>query len=167
VRIAEGGASAFKYHMPAWFLDELLVANPVSDFFSMADATFLFNVFGGCIRYFLLASRQKRAIDDGTHNSGSNGGIFEDYIQNNAEWFFGPQYQQVNRSIWCYAMDQIRTRIHKSTTSSVYGPNRVEILRPCPRHCGRPMGMHQTRGRTRNCGQSYEVQRGLTSLFTC
>ena len=51
-RMAEGGAGAYKYHMPAWDFAELLIANPISETFSMADAVFLFNVFGGCVRYF-------------------------------------------------------------------------------------------------------------------
>jgi len=44
--LTEGGAVALKYQMPAWTFDELLIAKPVSNTFSMADVIFLFIVFG-------------------------------------------------------------------------------------------------------------------------
>jgi len=57
--------------MPPWEFDELLKANPVSATFSLADATFLFDVFGGCARYFSPSGHQPEVIID-------------DYIQKNA-----------------------------------------------------------------------------------
>jgi len=70
-RMTEKSAVAFEYHMPPWEFDELLKANPVSATFSLADATFLFDVFGGCARYFSPSGHQPEVIID-------------DYIQKNA-----------------------------------------------------------------------------------
>jgi hypothetical protein len=102
-RLAEGRAGAFKYHMPAWTLVELLIAHPISDTFSLADATFLFDVFGGCVRHFYPSGQQPVQVDD--------------YIQNNALWFFGHEIQETCPFIWYWTMDAIRTRISKVTTN--------------------------------------------------
>jgi len=109
-RMTEGGAGAYKYHMPAWDFAELLIANPISETFSMADAVFLFNVFGGCVRYFSPNGQQPE--------------VLEDYIHKNAEWFFDPNFQLSNPFIWCWTMDAIRTRINKVPVS---GPDKVAV----------------------------------------
>eukprot|EP01038_Epipyxis_sp_PR26KG_P009766 gene9766-13137_t len=62
-RMAEGGASAYRYHMPRWTLDELLLVNP-------------------------YAHERK-----------------DDYIQRNAEWFFGIQFSIDHSSIWIWSLE--------------------------------------------------------------
>lgn len=113
-RMAEGDY-AFEYHMPAWSLEELLIVNPESDTFSKTDATFLFNVFGGCVRYLLPSGHQPQEIAD--------------YVQANAEWFFGSEFQLDHPFVWHWSMNQIRTRIRKVTTPGevLSGPDKVAI----------------------------------------
>jgi len=103
-RMAEGGASAYRCHMPPWSLDELLLVNPYALNFTQAVAEFLFNMFGGCIRYFI--SQQ------GVHERK------DDFIQRNAEWFFGIQFSIDHPSIWNWSINEIRNRIEKATVSS-------------------------------------------------
>lgn len=113
-RMAERGAGAFEYHMPAWDFDELLVINPISDTFSEADATFLFDVFGGCARYF-TSSEGFPETDE-----------YKDYVQTNALWFFGPP--QCSLLIWRWAMNEIRSRIRKVTNEgSLSGADKVAL----------------------------------------
>jgi hypothetical protein len=129
-RMAEAKKGAYKYYMPAWNFDELLLTNPISDTFSEADATFLFDVFGGCARYFAPSGQLPEATDD--------------YIQRTAEWFFDPQFQLDNSFIWCWTMDAIRTRISKVTSGggSLASPDQVAIrslfqdphINKCRRH---------------------------------
>lgn len=99
----------YKYHMPACFA-ELLIASPISETFTMADALFLFDVFGGCVRNFSPNGLQPEAL--------------EDYIHESAEWFFGSNFQHNNPFIWCWTMDAIRTRINKASES---GPDKVAV----------------------------------------
>jgi hypothetical protein len=96
--MTEGGSGAYEYNMQTWSLEELLIANPLSDSFSMADAHFLFDVFGGCVRYFLPSGSQPEAIDD--------------YIHRSALWFFGSEREKENPYIWHWAMSTIRSRIN-------------------------------------------------------
>jgi len=114
-RMVEAKEAAYRYHMPAWNFDELLIANPISDTFSEAHATFLFDVFGGCARYFAPSGQLPEATDD--------------YIQRTAEWFFGSQFQLDNPFIWCWTMDAIRTSISKVTSGggSLASPDQVAI----------------------------------------
>eukprot|EP01036_Dinobryon_divergens_P026908 gene26908-35604_t len=113
-RMVDESASAFEYYIPAWNFDELLIVNPISDTFSKDDATFLFDVFGGCARYFAPSGQQPEEMDD--------------YIQKSAEWFFGPQIQLDNTFIWCWTMKAIRTRINKMTSGgSLASPDKVAI----------------------------------------
>jgi hypothetical protein len=95
--------------MPACFA-ELLIASPISETFTMADALFLFDVFGGCVRNFSPNGLQPEAL--------------EDYIHESAEWFFGSNFQHNNPFIWCWTMDAIRTRINKASES---GPDKVAV----------------------------------------
>ena len=103
-RMAEGGMGAYEYHLPAWGLDELLIVHPISETHSKEDAIFLFMVFGGSVRY-----------------SSPGGGLSlscEDYIQRSALWFFGPDIQRKNPSIWCWAMHVIRMRMNMLEASA-------------------------------------------------
>jgi hypothetical protein len=74
------------------------------------------DVFRGCVRYFSPIGHLPEATID-------------DYIQINAEWFFGPQIQLDNPFIWCWTMKAIRTRINKMTVSggSLASPDKVAI----------------------------------------
>mmetsp|Transcript_8288 Transcript_8288/g.12356 ORF Transcript_8288/g.12356 Transcript_8288/m.12356 type:complete len:443 (+) Transcript_8288:240-1568(+) len=96
-RMTEKSKFAVEYDMPAWSIDELLLVNPLSDTFSMADANFLFNVFGGCVKYFIPREQPYR--------------YGEDYIQENAEWFFGTEFQKNSPIVWNWTMEKIRTTI--------------------------------------------------------
>ena len=98
-RLAEGSVGAYNYHMPAWSFDELLFVNP-----DISEARFLFNVFGGCARYFKPVGQERDRVDD--------------YIQRNAEWFFGPDLEMERPFVWRWALDAIRTRIDKIAASS-------------------------------------------------
>ena len=71
----------------------------------LADATFLFDVFGGYVRYFSPSGHLPEATDD--------------YIQINAEWFFGPQIRLDNPFVWCWAMNEIRSLINKVTSTNL------------------------------------------------
>lgn len=112
-RLVEGGKGAFSYYMPAWSFQELLIANPISDTFTMSEAEFLFATFGGCVRYFMPCGREPEVVDD--------------YIQRNAEWFFGHEMKSSYPFVWKWALDAIRQRINKIKVSEAT-PNAADLV---------------------------------------
>ena len=92
-RMTENSAGVCTLYVPPWSFHEVLLLNP-----DLYEATFLFNVFGGgCARYLLPCAVVEYTMDD--------------YIQENAKWFFGPEVEVERPNAWRHALKIIRNRI--------------------------------------------------------
>lgn len=86
-------ANGERYYMYAWSLAELLVVRPVD--LTIDEAQFLYDVFGGIVRYFLGGSTRTVPDDD-------------DVIEHCANWYFHSDFKDKYPVTWSRALQQIR-----------------------------------------------------------
>ena len=87
------------FDMPVWRYDELLFAHPISTDFTEKEALFLYDMFGGCVRYF----HQGQPVANPTEN----------VVKMCAEWFFPEDIRAKHLNTWNTAILEAEFRISK------------------------------------------------------